>query len=397
MTPRDLAIDESLRQDLDRVVQLADSQLRRTTAEWPADKPAPVHTRKGKWYRADDLWTDWTAGFLAGQLWILLDLTGDDSWRRRAEEYTRKLAPRRFDRDVHDLGFIFLSSYGRWLAHLEETDPIREQVRDTLITAATVQSYRWNGNGPDGFIYSFNGPQSLFIDIMMNVRLLFWARQNGASDEVGRRAVEHSRTSARFLVERDGGGLGEEDGSVTHEAIFNTEPGRGEFCCRSTQQGYSPFTCWSRGLAWALYGFAEAHRYTGKAEFLEVAERCAGFYLRRTPEHRVPYWDYGAPNIPDEPFDSSAAAVAGCGFLILAELTSAAGKARNYREAAARIARSLSGDEFLGPKQAGQEGLLLQGVYHRPRGWGVNESVMWGDYFFLELLERLLRPTAKSL
>jgi unsaturated chondroitin disaccharide hydrolase len=378
-----------LEDQLKRAVDFATGQLTATLAAWPPERPAPVHTVGGKWYRPRDLWTDWTPGFLAGQLWILWKLTGEARLRERAEAYTRKLEPRRFDRDVHDLGFIFLSSTGRWIDALDPADPLRGRLEDTLVTAATVQSYRWNGSGPHGFIYSFNGPQSLFIDVMMNVRLLFRAARHGAGPEVERRALEHCRTSARYLVRRDGRGLGEVSGSVAHEAIFNTEPGRGEFRCLSTQQGYSPFTCWARGLAWALHGFAEAYRYTRQPEFLETAERCAAYYLARTPPDLVPYWDYEAPGIPEEPLDSSAAAIAGCGFHILAGLASA-DRAARYLEAARRIAATLMTDAFLARGHAGEEGVLLHGVYHRPRGWGVDASVMWGDYFFLELLERLL-------
>jgi unsaturated chondroitin disaccharide hydrolase len=383
-------LDERLR----GVVPFAAAQLERTARSWPPGRPAPVHTRDGKWYRPGALWTDWTPGFLAGQLWILAGLSGEERWRRRAEERTRELAPRRFDRDVHDLGFLFLSSYGRWYDVLAAGDPEKARLEDVLVTAATVQSFRYNRNGEHGFIYSFNGPQSLFIDVMMNVRLLFWGAAHGAGEEVGRRALEHSRTSARYLVRRDGPLLGDEDGSVRHEAIFNAEAGRGEFRSLSTQQGYSPFTCWSRGLAWAIYGFAEAFRYTRERELLDTAERCAAFYRRHTPEGGVPYWDYGAPRIPDEPVDSSAAAVAACGFDLLSRLVPGE-RAACHREACLEIARTLSGEGYLARgREEREEGILLHAVYHRPNGWGVDASVLWGDYFFLELLERLLAPRA---
>jgi unsaturated chondroitin disaccharide hydrolase len=376
-------------------LHFAASQLEKTCKSWPPDRPAPVHTIGGKWYRPRDLWTDWTPGFLAGQLWILSRLTGEGWAREKAEAYTKKIAPRRFDRDVHDLGFLFLSSYRRWLEALEPGDPLAGRLEDVLVTAATVQSFRWQGNGPHGYIYSFNGPQSLFIDILMNARLLFWAATRGAGEEIKRRATEHCRTSARYLVRRDGPGLGEVDGSVAHEAIFNTEPGRGEFRCLSTQQGYSPFTCWSRGLAWAIYGFGEAFRYTGEKEFLETAERCAAYYLKNTAAPGVPYWDYGAPGIPDEPLDSSAAAILGCALDLLSTLAPAERKDR-YREAAWRIAATLTSPQFLAQGHPGQEGVLLHGVYHRPRGWGVDESVLWGDYFYIELLERLLLGASQA-
>ena len=387
----------SLRQRLGEVLGLCDVSLRRTVETWGADRPAPIWTEGGAWYRQPDMWTDWTPGFYAGQMWLLSKLLRDESWAEKAREHSSPLLPRRFDRDVHDLGFIFLSSYGRWLEQAADDDPARDELVETMVTAATVQSERWNGATGEGFIYSFNGPQSLFIDIMMNVRLLFWAAANGADPQVGARAIEHTRTSARYLVRCEGQGLGEEDGSVAHEAIFNTEQGRGEFRCLSTQQGYSPFTCWARGLAWALYGYAYAYGATGYGEFLETAHRCARYYLLNTPSDRVPYWDYGAPGIPDEPRDSSAAAIAGCGLMLLAGLDPQAEGAGGYLEAAIETGAVLSSDEYLGPKREGEEGLLLGGVYHRPRGWGVGGAVMWGDYFFLELIERLLALDDDSL
>ena len=388
-SPATPQLSAELRQQLEAVIPFAESQLEATCSRWPSTVAAPVHTHDGKWYRPPTLWTDWTPGFLAGQLWILSQRTDKPEWRQLAEEYSLKLAPRRFDRDVHDLGFLFLSSYGRWYDALSPDDPKRDHLRDTLVTAATVQSFRYNAIGSDEFIYSFNGPQSLFIDIMMNVRLLFWASRHGASAEVQRRALAHTRTSARYLVRRDGGRLGAVDGSVSHEAIFNTEAGRGEFRCLSTQQGYSPFTCWSRGLAWAIYGFAEAYRYTGESEFRDVAERCAQYYLNHTPVTGVPYWDYGAPNIPDEPVDSSAAAIAGCGFHLLSSLGSQEKRAA-YSDMCRTIAGTLSSPDYLAAGKDGEEGILLHGVYHRGNNWGVDASVMWGEYFFLELVDRLL-------
>ena len=387
----------SLRQHLFDVLKLCDVSLRRTAESWGPDRPAPIWTEDGAWYRQPEMWTDWTPGFYAGQMWLLHKLLKDDFWEGKAREHSLSLFPRRLDRDVHDLGFIFLSSYGRWIEQLDGDDPARAELVETIVTAATVQSERWNGATGEGFIYSFNGPQSLFIDIMMNVRLLFWAAANGADPRVGERAIEHSRTSARYLVRRVGEGLGDEDGSVAHEAIFNTEAGRGEFRCLSTQQGYSPFTCWARGLAWALYGYAYAYGATGDKAFLETAHLCAGYYLLNTPGDCVPYWDYGAPGIPDEPRDSSAAAIAGCGMLLLAELDPDAATAGDYLRTALTVGATLTSDEYLGPKHDGEEGLLVGGVYHRPRGWGVGGAVMWGDYFFLELIERLLALDEPSL
>jgi unsaturated chondroitin disaccharide hydrolase len=416
------SLDRSaIRQKAGRALEFAARQIRAMRSDWPPDRPAPVHTREGRWHRPRSLWTDWTPGFYAGQMWILARVTGEPDWRRAAEAHSAPLKNRRFDRDVHDLGFIFLPTYRRWHDALPPGDGDRQGLADVLATAGTVQSFRWREGrgGADGFVYSFNGPQSLFIDTLMNVRLLFWAARHGAPPEVGERAVSHARTSHRYLVRRDGPGLGDEDGAVAHEAIFNAEAGRGEFRCLSTQQGYSPFTAWARGLAWAIYGFAEAFAWTGEESFLDAATRCAGFYLRRTPADGIPYWDYGAPGAvagseaegavapPDpgggaspalrgtrsttpEPLDSSAAAVTACGLRMLSGLSRDPAFAARAARGADRIAETLLSERFLAEGRAGEEGILLHGTYHRPRGWGVDCSVMWGDYFFLELLERIV-------
>jgi unsaturated chondroitin disaccharide hydrolase len=176
---------------------------------------------------------------------------------------------------------------------------------------------------------------------------------------------------------------------VMHEGIFN--PVRGEFRNLSTQQGYSPFTCWSRGLAWAMYGYSDTYNFTRDPFFLETAERCAGYYLKNTPDNGVPYWDYGAPDIPDEPLDSSAAAIAAGAFLKLKDLDVKKESRETYRNAALTILATLSTDEFLGSTEAAYEGILRHGVYHKPMNWGVDESVMWGDYFFMEALSEVLR------
>src|SRR5215471_5623432 len=241
-------------------------------------------------------------------MWLAYEFTGESKWRSTAEEYTRPLEHRKFDRDVHDLGFVFMSKADRWHNLLPEADPTKQWLKDLLITAGTIQSFRWKSTGEDHYIFSFNGPQSLFIDVMMNIRLLFRAHRLGGSEELYRKAVTHARTTEKYLVRKAGKRLVDGDGKVIHEAIFN--PVRGEFRNLSSQQGYSPFTCWARGLAWAMYGFTDTYLFTRDSLFLETAERCAGYYLEYTPDGGVPFWDYGAPNIPNEPPDSSAAAIA---------------------------------------------------------------------------------------
>lgn len=383
------SIDETaLRARIERAFQFGVTQLDKMLAKWPANHPAPIHTRNGVWHRPEFIWTDWCPGFYAGMMWLAFEQTGDAKWRQAAEQYTRALEPRKFDRDVHDLGFIFMSTVDRWHRLLGDDDPARQWLKDILVTAGTVQSFRWKDTGEDHYIYSFHGPQSLFIDIMMNIRLLFRAHQLGAGEEVFRKAVTHARTTEKYLVRKQGARIMDREGAVIHEAIFN--PVRGEFRNLSTQQGYSPFTCWARGLAWAIYGFTDTFLFTGDRFFLETAERCAGYYLENTPDGGVPFWDYGAPNIPDEPVDSSAAAIVAVAFWKLSKIEGTQRGAKTYRRAALQILDTLTSDDFLGAQDPGYEGILRHGVYHRPMNWGVDESVMWGDYFFMEALRSVL-------
>ena|SRR5882724_4270074 len=381
-----------LRAQFDRTFRFGIGQVENMLPKWPANKPAPIYTENGVWTRPSFIWTDWCPGFYAGMMWLAHEYTGDAKWREHAEEYTRALEHRKFDRDVHDLGFIFMSTADRWYRLLSDDDPTKQWLKDLLVTAGTIQSFRWKETGDDHYVYSFNGPQSLFIDIMMNIRILFRAHQLGGSEELYRKAVTHARTTEKYLVRKDGAGLMDRDGIVLHEGIFN--PVKGEFRNLSTQQGYSPFTCWARGLAWALYGFTDTFLFTGEPLFLETAERCARYYLQNTPDNGVPYWDYGAPNIPDEPLDSSAAAIAAVAFWKLKDIKGIGENAVVYRNAALTILSTLTSGEFSGDESS--EGILRHGVYHRPMGWGVDESVMWGDYFFMEALYLVLNELRES-
>ena len=376
--------EQELLPKLEQAFRFGVSQVEKMLPKWPSRKPAPIYTENGIWTRPDFIWTDWCPGFYAGMMWLAFEYTGQAEWRRVAEEYTRALEERKFDRDVHDLGFIFMSTADRWYRLLPEDDPTRQWLTDLLITAGTIQSFRWKDTGEDHYIYSFNGPQSLFIDIMMNIRLLFRAHELGGAEKLYQKAVTHARTTERYLVQKRGSRIMDHDGMVMHEGIFN--PVRGEFRNLSTQQGYSPFTCWARGLAWALYGFTDTYLYTQDPFFLETAERCAGYYLANTPENGVPFWDYGAPHIPQEPLDSSAAAIAAVGFWKLKDIAGTRRGASTYRQAALTILSTLTSPDFLGTHDTAYEGILRHGVYHRPMGWGVDESVMWGDYFLMEAL-----------
>ncbi len=332
----------------------------------------PMYTVAGKWIHGGESWTNWCEGFLGGQLWLMHAHTGDSYWRAKAEHYSRLLEDRKTDRTVHDLGFLFWSTWKRWFD--ATGDPA---INAIVVEAGSTLALRFKEKGQ--YLRSFVSDESLFIDIMMNVGIIFYAAQQKKDAALLRVANQHCLTTRRTLVRGDG--------STAHEGLFNTETG--EFLRQSTHQGWRDDSSWARGLTWALYGFGTAYSFTGDARFLQTAEACAGFYIEHTPDHGVPPNDWMEPN-PALPYESSAAAIAASGLLNLAKLTGDPVRASLYRSYAYRILDTLTGPEFLASKTPGWEGILKHGMYHQRRGLGVDESVMWGDHFFLEACAKAL-------
>ncbi len=360
-----------LRPQLEAAFAFAQQQVRELVEKYPDFYP--MYTVRGRWRHQGEAWTHWCDGFLPGMMWIFYSRTRDETWRQLAERYSRPLEPRRRDRSVHDLGFIFMSTYHRWLQLSGEAGIDR-----ALVEAGRTLALRFQEKGE--YLCSFLGPESLFIDIMMNVGIIFYAAGRTGDAKLADIAVRHSLTSRRVLVRGDG--------STAHEGIFDTQTGA--FLRHSTQQGLRADTCWSRGLSWALYGFGTAYVYTRDVRFLKTAQACADFYFRRTPPDGVPLWDYDAG--PDDPqwLDTSAAAIAASGLLQLADLAAEQARSLIFQEGALRILETLSSPLHLAAGCAGWEGILRGGVYHIHKGLGVNESVMWGEYFFVEALGRAL-------
>jgi unsaturated chondroitin disaccharide hydrolase len=236
---------------------------------------------------------------------------------------------------------------------------------------------RFNEKGQ--FLRSFVAENSLFIDIMMNVGIIFYAAKETGDRNLREIAYRHALTTRRVLVRGDG--------STAHEGIFDLETG--EFQRQTTHQGYRGDSCWSRGLTWALYGFSTCYEYSRDPHFLDTAQACADYYIRHTPADGVPPWDYNAPPESRKQLDTSSAAIAAAGLLRLCRLCPDPVKGHFYWSTAIHILRTLS-QKHLGTTR-GWEGILKGGVYHIHKGLGVNESVMWGDYFFTEALEQALR------
>lgn len=339
----------------------------------------PMYTEGGKWQHAGPAWTHWCDGFLPGMMWIFQrrpSAAGSgEYWKQQAIRYSKPLEPRQHDLEVHDLGFIFLSSYYRWYSRTQ--DPAVKQV---LLQAGRTLALRFQEQGQ--YLRSFVSEESLFIDIMMNVGLIFYAARETNDRSLYDIARRHALTTRRVLVRGDG--------STAHEGIF--DPDTGEFLRQTTQQGYRGDSCWARGLCWALYGFSSSHEYSRDPRFLDTAQACADYYITRCPANGVPPWDFNAPP-ENRQVDTSAAAIAAAGLLRLCRLVSDPVKGHFYWTTAIRILRSLC-ETYSGQGTPEWEGILRGGVYHLHKNLGVNESVMWGEYFFVEALENALRQMA---
>jgi unsaturated chondroitin disaccharide hydrolase len=362
---------EALHEKCLRTMDFAAVQLRNLIENYP--DYFPMYTQNGKWNHGGEAWTNWCEGFLGGQLWLLYQHTGEEYWREKAEHYSLLIEHRKTDRNVHDLGFLFWSTWRRWYEFTGD-----ESLKEVLIEAGKTMGLRFKEKGH--YLRSFVADESLFIDIMMNVGIIFFAAEESEDEDLWRIANQHCLTTRRYLVRGDG--------SSSHEGLFNLDTG--EFIRQSTHQGWRDDSSWARGLAWSLYGFGTAYAFSGDGRFLKTSQDNANFYMERTPEHGVPPNDWEEPN-PQNPYESSAAAIAANGFFNLSRMVADPALSRLYEGYALQIVDTLTGPTFLAIDTPGWEGILKHGMYHERKGLGVNESVMWGDYFFLEAVSKVLR------
>jgi hypothetical protein len=460
-----MKIDQTLRASdlgpsLEGLFELASAKVRRLDQNWDESRGTPVFTVEGKYTTRG--WTEWTQGFQYGCALLAFDATDDRSLLELGRKKTvRRMASHVTHTGVHDHGFNNLSTYGNLRRLMREGrfehNEWELNFYDLAIKASgAVQAARWSGvpvpkpssHSADstalGYIYSFNGPHSLFVDTMRTCRILGVAWQlghklmheNDRAADLLKRAVLHGLCTNQFIVfHGDSGQTYDVRGRTSHEAIFNRNDG--SFRNRSSQQGYSPFSTWTRGLAWAMLGFAEEleffasispdafkasvglERHAVMRVFQQAAiETCEHYINDCSAADGLVYWDDGAPGMaklgdwrgrPADPFndhepvDSSAAAIAAQGLLRLGNVLGEAG--RRFTQAGLTIARRLLEEPYLSTDDR-HEGLLLHSVYHRPNNWDhippgrkvpCGESSLWGDFHMLELAVMLHRVTTPKL
>jgi rhamnogalacturonyl hydrolase YesR len=392
---------------------------------------APVYTVAGGY--ATRGWTEWTQGFEIGSAILQFDATDDSNFldlgRDRTEE---RMASHVTNTGVHDHGFNNVSTYGALLrlmneGRIEEDRWERAFYELALKASGAVQAARWTSiSKTEGFVHSFNGPHSLFSDTIRSMRVLAVAYQLGqvlkAENDLPvsllERLVQHAATTARYNVYYGEGRDGYDvRGRVVHESIFN--PRNGSYRCPSTQQGYSAFSTWTRGLAWVMCGYAELLEFLpavsdteletvgGRDDvasmMLKAARASCDYYIESTPTCGVPYWDTGAPGLAQlpghadrpadpynglEPVDSSAAAIAAQGLLRLGHYLGREAEGRTYWQAGLKVLYTLLDEPYLST-DSNHHGLILHSVYHWPNRWdhvpedataACGEATMWGDY-----------------
>jgi unsaturated chondroitin disaccharide hydrolase len=321
----------------------------------------------------------WTTSFWPGMLWLAFDLTGDETYRRTAVSHVdsfRNRVDSGIDLDTHDLGFLYtLACVVAWRRTGDET------ARRAALAAADHLCGRVLQ--PAGIIQAWgdlHDPRQrgrTIIDSLMNTPLLFWATQTSQDPRYA--------TAARRHVEQLRDHIVRPDGTTFH--TFYWDPLTGEPVRGETEQGNSDDSCWARGQAWAIYGFSLNYRYTADASFLHAAQTCADYFLAHLPTDYVAYWDLEFSDGSDEERDSSAAAIAASGLVELASHLPAGSRRDTYRAAADRILSSLI-DGYATVRQPESNALILHGVYDKPKGIGVDEGNLWGDYFYLEALAR---------
>ncbi len=429
---------------IERVFELSGAKILDIEKTWKPSRGTPVFTVKGRYTTRG--WTEWTQGFQFGSAILQFDATGDEQFLEIGRRKTVELMASHVSHiGVHDHGFNNVSTYGNLLRLMREgkipqDDREQEFHELALKVSGAVQAARWTtiANG-SGYIHSFNGPHSLFIDTLRSLRSLAVAHKLGHKlmGEMDKpisllgRLMDHAETTANYGVYYgEGRDIYDVRGRTAHESIFNLNDGN--YRCPNSQQGYTGFTTWTRGLAWAITGYAEQleffetltareieanRRESGTARrfvkrMLEAARATADFYLANTPACGVPMWDTGAPHLHRlpkdylkqpadpynrwEPVDSSAAAIAAQGLIRLGNHLAAKGDAqagKRYRQAGLTTARTLFSEPYLST-DARHQGLTLHSVYHHPNGWDhipagqkvpCGESSMWGDYHAREL------------
>lgn len=318
---------------------------------------------------------DWTSGFYAGNLWMLGDVTGESRFRESAIKWTSFIEKEKFNDGTHDMGFKVYNSFGKAYDHTKDV-----YHKDVIVKSAQTLATRFNENVQSLRSWDFNRDKWEFpviIDNMMNLELLFEATRLTGDSTYHKMAVTHANTTLKNHFR--------EDHSTVHVVVYDTISGAVKN--RVTHQGYSKESSWARGQGWAVYGYTMAYRYTNDNRYLEQAQQTANFFInhKNMREDGIPYWDFDAPHVPNEPRDVSAAAIVASALVELYEYT----KDENYINYSKKVLNSLKSEEYILPADLDIPFILAHSSGDWSKRSEMDEPIIYGDYYFLELMLRL--------
>jgi unsaturated chondroitin disaccharide hydrolase len=328
----------------------------------------------------------WTTGFWPGMIWLAYEFTKDEKYRRAGEHHIKSFAARmdkKLDVDHHDLGFLYTPTC---IAPWRLTGNVDGKA--AALRAADQLMHRfWDKPGIFQAWGRMDDPEQrgrTIVDSLMNMPLMFWASDVSGDGRYRAAAYRHCCQLRDHFVRADN--------TTFHTFYFDVETGAPRF--GKTAQGAADNSCWARGQAWAIYGFALAYAYTHESGLLQTACGLADYFLAHLPADKVAYWDLVYTDGSSEERDSSAASIAVCGIQEIARSLPAGPEQRRYASAAHDILASLAAN-YTSAGIAGANDLLRHGVYSKPGGAGVNEGNLWGDYFYMEALMRSQQPDWK--
>lgn len=361
--------------DIKKQFDYCSAQASKTLLEIPNNGTLPrsIPTGSKEWKFID--YKDWTSGFWPGELWYLYEVTRDNKWKIQADKFSRYLTPLSISKaNDHDLGFQIFCSFGNGY-RLTKNKEYKDIILKTADTLATLY------NPKVGTILSWPhnkyGGHNTIIDNMMNLELLFWASKNGGNKSLYPIAVKHAETTMNNHFRPDY--------TSYHVLVYDLQTGKK--IKGMTAQGYSDNSMWARGQTWAIYGFTMVYRETKEKRFLEFAHKLARVYLDRLKtEDLIPYWDFDAPGIPNEPRDASAAAIVASGLLELSTYTNDKNLKEEYQGKAKKMIIALS-DHY--QSHDANSAFLLHATGHKPAGSEIDCSINYADYYYLEALLRL--------
>ena len=317
---------------------------------------------------------DWTSGFFPGELWFLYEYTGNKEWKQQAESFTANIEREKTNGGTHDMGFKVYCSFGAGFRltndqHYKEVIIQSAKTLSTRFRATTGTISSWDHSG-DKWAYP------VIIDNMMNLELLFAVTQLTGDSSFYKIAVTHANTTMKNHYRPDN--------SSYHVVGYDSLTGN--VIKKSTHQGYADESAWSRGQSWGLYGYTMCYRFTKDKKYLEHAEKIAAFILNHPnmPKDLVPYWDFNAPNIPNEERDASAAAILASG---LYELSTYSINGKLYKEKADKIIESLT-NNYRSAIGENKGFILLHSTGSRPSNSEVDVPINYADYYYLEALLR---------